>query len=239
MAFDSQDPSTKPATGDRTVVELSERLLVDRIYADLQERIVSGAIAPGERVREAQVAELLNVSRIPVREALRKLEFDGLVEILPRRGATVRRLTTKDVEELFDVRESLEVLVARLAARHAAEHGVALLEAALLACEEAYRVGDERQIASANAHFHDVVLEVSGNTLLQSLMRLVSGRLRWLFRLTAFRADHSQHDDHRALFEAIRDGDEEVAAAIAYTHVARGRKPSTAAMRGALGEEEL
>lgn len=217
--------------------EASDRLIVDRIYADLQERILSGSLRPGERLREAQVAILLNASRVPVREALRRLEHDGLVEILPRRGATVRHLTLADVEELFDVRESLEVLVARLAARHISEHGPDRLEAALAASEAAYRSGDERSIAAANAAFHEVMLEITGNTLLQSLMRLISGRVRWLFRLTHFRADHGQHEEHRALLEAIRDGDEQVAAALAYAHVARGRRPSLAALRGVLAAE--
>jgi DNA-binding GntR family transcriptional regulator len=219
-------------------LEPQANLLVDRIYAELQERIVSGALPAGERLREAQIAELLQVSRVPIREALHRLEFDGLVEILPRRGATVRQLTIKDVQELFDVRESLEVLVARSAARNATPDDVALLEAALDDSDRAYRTGDQRAIAAANAHFHEVVLLVSGNTLLQSLMRLVSGRLLWLFRLTAFRADHGQRPEHQALFEAIRDGQEDIAAALAYTHVARGRGPSIDALRLVLDGDE-
>jgi len=216
------------------VVDTTDRLVVDRIHGDLQERILAGTLGPGERLREAHVATLLNVSRVPVREALRRLEFDGLVEIQPRRGATVRHLTLKDVEELFDVRESLEVLAARLAARHVSQYGIADLEAALDASDDAYRSGDDRAIAAANAAFHEVVLQISGNTLLQELMRLVSGRVRWLFRLTAFRADHSQHDEHRALLDSIRQGDESVAAALAYAHVARGRRPSLEALAGVL-----
>lgn len=217
-----------------TATEMPDELVVDRIYADLQERILSGSLGSGERLREAQVATLLETSRVPVREALRRLEFDGLVEILPRRGATVRHLTLKDVEELFDVRESLEVLVARLAARHVSEHGVERLEEALATSERAYLSGDEREVAAANATFHEVMLEITGSSLLQSLMRLVSGRVRWLFRLTHFRADHGQRDEHNSLLEAIRHGDEDVAAALAYTHVARGRRPSLDALRGVL-----
>lgn len=215
--------------------EQTDQLMVDRVYAELQEQILSGALRPGERLREAQIALQLEASRVPVREALRRLEFDGLVEILPRRGATVGRLTLQDVEELFDVRESLEVLVARLAARHVSEHGIALLDEALTASEQAYRTGDDRAIAAANATFHEVMLDVAGSALLQSLMRLVSGRVHWLFRLTHFRAAHGQHDEHRALVDAIRHGDEEVAAALAYTHVARGRRPSLEALRDRLG----
>ncbi|GAB7007411.1 GntR family transcriptional regulator [Nocardioides sp. AN3] len=219
-----------------TDTEIPDRLVVDRIHAELQERILAGTLRSGERLREAQVATLLDVSRVPVREALRRLEFDGLVEILPRRGATVRHLTLKDVEELFDVRESLEVLVARLAARHVSEHGVARLEEALSAAEDAYRCGDQRAIAAANAAFHEVMLEITDSDLLQSLMRMVSGRVRWLFQLTHFRADLGQRTEHHALLEAIRDGDEDVAAALAFAHVARGRKPSLEALSGVLAE---
>lgn len=214
--------------------DLTEDLLVDRIYADLVERIVSGAIAPGERLRETHVADMLDVSRVPVREALRRLEFDGLVEIRPRRGATVRQLTIADVEELFDVREALEVLVARLAARHINEHGIALLEEALARSGEAHRTGDERHVAAATSQFHEVMLELTGSSLLKALMRVVSGRVHWLFRLTTFRGDHGHGAEHEALLDAIRNGDEEIAAALAYAHVARGRRPTLEALASML-----
>ncbi|MBU2693503.1 GntR family transcriptional regulator [Pimelobacter sp. 30-1] len=214
--------------------ELEDDLLVDRIYVDLLERIVSGVLAPGERLREVHLATLLDVSRIPVREALRRLEFDGLVEIRPRRGATVRQLTIADVEELFDVREALEVLVARLAARHISEHGIALLDEALAQSQEAHLSGDDRRIAAASARFHEVMLELTGSSLLKSLMRMVSGRVHWLFRLTTFRGDHGHRAEHDAMLEAIRNGEEEIAAALAYAHVARGRRPSIDALRAIL-----
>jgi DNA-binding GntR family transcriptional regulator len=210
--------------------DLTDDLLVDRIYADLVERIVSGAIAPGERLREVHVAQLLDVSRVPVREALRRLEFDGLVEIRPRRGATVRQLTIADVEELFDVREALEVLVARLAARHISEHGVARLEEALQRTEIAHGSGDERRIVASSAHFHEVLLELTESSLLKALMRVVSGRVHWLFRLTTDLGDHGQAAEHEAMLDAIRNGDEEIAAALAYAHVARGRRPTLQAL---------
>lgn len=216
--------------------DLEDDLLVDRIYAELLERIVSGVLAPGERLRETHLATLLEVSRIPIREALRRLEFDGLVEIRPRRGATVRQLTIADVEELFDVREALEVLVARLAARHISEHGIALLDQALAQSEEAHRSGDERQVAAASARFHEVMLELTGSSLLRSLMRMVSGRVHWLFRLTTFRGDHGHRAEHDAMLDAIRNGDEEIAAALAYAHVARGRRPSIDALRSMLDD---
>lgn len=231
MTLDSTTATALDESG-----EITDSLLVDRIHADLQERILSGSIKPGEKLREAKVADLLDVSRVPVREALRRLEFDGLVEIQPRRGATVRPLTLKDVDELFEVRESLEVLVARLAARHAGSDGREALAAALASSERAYATGDDRTIAAANAHFHDVILELTGNALLRSLMRMVSGRLRWLFRLTAFRAVHGQQVEHATLVEAILDGDEELAASLAYAHVARGRRPSMEALSGILAE---
>ncbi|TNM50199.1 GntR family transcriptional regulator [Nocardioides albidus] len=214
--------------------DVDDDLLVDRVYADLLERIVSGSLAPGERLREVHLATLLNASRIPVREALRRLEFDGLVEIRPRRGATVRQLTIADVEELFDVREALEVLVARLAARHISEYGIARLDEALARSEEAHQSGDERRIAAASADFHEVMLELTGSSLLRSLMRMVSGRVHWLFRLTTFRGDHGHRAEHEALLDAIRNGDEEIAAALAYAHVARGRRPTLEALASTL-----
>lgn len=213
-----------------------DQSLAHRIYESLQDRIMSGDLPPGVWLRERELAEQMNVSRVPVREALRMLEVDTLVEILPRRGAVVTQLTIKDVRELFDVRQSLEVLAARLAARAATESNTAGLRTALEHARIAQDEGDDTKIAAANANFHEALHAMSDNQLLQSLMRPVLGRMRWLFRVTTFRAAHGQFDEHQHLFDAISSGDEELAAALAYAHVARGAEPSIDALRAVLPE---
>ena len=91
---------------------LADQPLSAKIYEALRERIIEGALRPGERIRERELAEELNVSRIPIREAMPRLEAEGFIRTLPRRGAVVTEMTIGDVEELFVVRSSLEVLAA-------------------------------------------------------------------------------------------------------------------------------
>lgn len=92
----------------------------DTARARIRELIISGDFAPGSRLRERELSQTLAVSRVPVREALQQLEAEGFIDTSPRRGATVKQITLRDVNELFDVRLSLEVLAARLAAQAAA-----------------------------------------------------------------------------------------------------------------------
>lgn len=211
----------------------SDRSLSEKIYQQIRDRIIDGELAPGTRLRERDLAESLDVSRVPVREALPQLEIDGFVQVLPRRGAVVTQLTMRDVQELFDVRESLEVLAARLASQRVAEVGCEALRLALERSRAATASDDEAEIAAANAAFHQAVLELSGNRMLQTLIRPTVARLQWLFRLTSFRS-HSQFDEHEQLFEAISEGNEALAASIAYVHTARGRAPSIKALTGIL-----
>ncbi len=150
--------------------------------------------------------------------------------MLPRRGAIVTQLTVRDVEELFDIRESLEVLAARLASKRAATVGAEPLHTALLRARATAATTDEAEIAAANAGFHEAILELSGNRMLLTLTRPTAARLQWLFRLTSFRSQ-GQLEEHEQLFDAIASGNEALAASIAYTHTARGRAPSIEALR--------
>lgn len=105
--------------------------LRDRAYQELRRRIVSTELAPGQRLVERDLAAELEVSRIPLREALRLLEADGLVVLVPHKGALVSPFTPADVRDLFDVRESLEALAARLTAERRDDAGLARLKAGL------------------------------------------------------------------------------------------------------------
>ena len=201
---------------------LAQGPLRDQIREEIRQRIVEGRLAPGDRMIERELAAELGVSRVPVREALRMLETEGFVQVLPRRGVIVRRLSRHDVEELFDVRESLEVLATRRAATNATSGDLARLEDLLTEAEAAIHSRDRHAIGAANEQFHDTILGLANNSLLSAMLEPLQGRLHWLFR---------QNEDpsgllreHRELFEAIASGDPDRAGAAALAHVVRNRE---------------
>ena len=205
--------------------------LATRVHEQLRERIVSGALAQGERLPEARLSRELDVSRVPLREALPRLEAEGFVTTEAGRGAVVRTWTARDVEDLFDVRLALEVAAAGHAARRAsAGASTAPLARAIIASERALSTTDDLAIARASVAVHDAVVALSGNAIMVSMMREVSGRVLWLFRLTARRDQHLACAEHHDLAEAVASGRSENASALMRAHVESGRAPTLAAL---------
>ncbi|GAA3213021.1 GntR family transcriptional regulator [Actinocorallia longicatena] len=200
--------------------------LRDLAYETLKRRIISAELAPGQRLFERDIAAELGVSRIPLREALRRLETDGLVLVVPGKGALVAPFTPADVRDLFDLRESLESLAARLAAERAGKEGLWLLRRRVREIEKATARADLSRIALANAAFHAEIVRLAANPLLTSLMRPVELRMQRLFHLTAERDIVEQCAEHGDLYEQIASGDGDKAADCALRHVADWREPS-------------
>lgn len=201
-----------------------------RVYELVRERIIDGTLQPGARIRERELAEELQISRIPIREAFPRLESEGFIKTLHRRGAVVAQMTVRDVEELFAVRLSLEVLAARLAAEECARGAspdrlIASLDAAGAAVHGGATAhgGGHAAIAALTSSFHDEILVLSSNQLLQNLMIPVEGRIRRLFHLVADRDEEQLHREHRDLCLAIGNGQTELAGSLAFAHVERSR----------------
>lgn len=188
----------------------------------LRDRILHGDLAPGQRLVERTLASELGVSRIPVRDALNILRGEGFVSALPNRGMTVTALSPQDVEELFEVRESLEVLAVRRATERATPDEIDRLEQSIAASEAAWERSDTDAVGRCNQEFHDLLWKMAHNSLLSSLMEPLEGRMHWLLR---------QNDDprrlqaeHVAILAAIRSGDAELAARSALDHVQTSRE---------------
>jgi DNA-binding GntR family transcriptional regulator len=195
--------------------------LRDVVREKIRTRIAEGTYGPGVRLVERDLAEEFAVSRVPVREALRALESEGFVELLPRRGAIVRELTRAVVADLFDIRQVLEALAARLVADRIDEAGLARLAAVVAEGRSAVERGDTSAAGTANTAFHETLLQLSGNESLRSVLEPVTGRLRWLFRQTT---DHERVQvEHEQLYAALEMGDAELAAAVALAHVRASR----------------
>ncbi|MFB7585499.1 GntR family transcriptional regulator [Streptomyces sp. NPDC056169] len=213
----SPRPAAPPA-GD------TPRSLRERVYEELRERIVEAELPAGTRLVEREIAEELRVSRVPVREAMQRLESEGFLSVRPRRGSVVTEFGPEDAEHLFDVRENLEGLAARLAARQAGPEELLALEELLARARAAAESGRLREAVSLNADFHRAVVGLSGNPLLVELMAPLDSRLRRLFRLTSAESDgEPMCGAHERLYAAIRDRDEAAAESLARAHVAATR----------------
>jgi DNA-binding GntR family transcriptional regulator len=204
-----------------------------RIGRALVERIISGALEPGARLRQDQIAEEFGASHVPVREAFRRLEAQGLVVSEPRRGVKVAAFDFAEVKEVAEMRAALEVL----ALRHAVPH---ITQAILEQADEATRAGDKSQDVrsweEANRQFHRLILAPCGMPrLLSSIDDLHAASARFLF--AAWRSDWETRTDHdhRAIIAALRRGQVEAAASTLDRHVRwigqRPVKTSTGASR--------
>jgi DNA-binding GntR family transcriptional regulator len=196
------------------------RPLRDIVCDELRTQIIAGEFPPGSHLVEDRLAKDLGVSRNPVREALRVLEAEGFIDMIPRRGAVVATLSDVEVRDIFDVRMSLEQLAGQLAARRADKSDVDELRRILAEAQAALGRDDAAALTELNAEFHEQVLVVAGNGYLREVMLQLRGRMKWIFSRTAgsARGQHSL-DEHSQLADAIERGDEEVAAKLALQHV--------------------
>ncbi|MER7555678.1 GntR family transcriptional regulator [Nocardioides sp. NPDC126508] len=188
---------------------------------EIRQRIIDGRLTPGTRIVERELAAELQVSRVPVREALRMLESEGFLEVVPRRGVVVKRMTRRDVEELFDVRQSLEVLATRRATERVTAEDLARLRSILDGVDRAIAADDTEEIGRGNERFHDAIIAMADNNLLAAMLEPLQGRLHWLFRQNQNATELQR--EHRTLYDAIASGDPERAAAQALAHVLENR----------------
>ena len=201
-----------------------------RISRALAERIVSGEIAAGARLRQDHIAEEFSASHVPVREAFRRLEAQGLVESLPRRGVRVSGFSMEEVREIAEMRAALEVLALRNAAPH-------LTRAILEEAEEATRAGDRAPDVhaweEANRRFHRLILAPCAMPrLLRSIDDLQTASARFLFAGWRAEWETPTDRDHRAILAALSRGDVDAAAHLLARHVQWiGQKPRETPLR--------
>jgi DNA-binding GntR family transcriptional regulator len=193
------------------------------VYEALAELIIAGRLVPGQHLVETELARQLGVSRQPVREALHRLQAEGWVDLRPNQGAFVHVPTDREVDELLDVRELLEVEAARLAAKAATREQVARLRALCSQGEAAVAAGDTARFVALNNEFHAALADIAGNLVLAELGAIVGRRVRWYYRLVAPLREHESSAEHVDLVEAIETADAERAAQVARRHVERTR----------------
>lgn len=195
--------------------------LRDVVFNTLRQAILTGELKPGERLLEIHLANKLGVSRTPIREAIRKLELEGLVTMIPRRGAEVAQITGKSLQDVLEVRRSLDALCAELACERISDEEVDALEEACKAFEEATMSGDIRAIAAADVALHDIIIKATGNRrLVQLVNNLAEQMYRYRFEYIKDKSVYPRIiEEHRVMYNAIRDKDKKVAAEVAVTHI--------------------
>jgi DNA-binding GntR family transcriptional regulator len=198
---------------------MSDRSLSEVVTERIRGRILDGTLKPGERLVEDRLSAELGVSRVPVREALRGLSAEGLVTLLPRRGATVVEVTPESVAELVEVRALLEGLNARLAAQRHDPEIVVQLQDTLARGNAAAQAGTAEELARLNAEFHERLAEASRNAVLCEVMRSLRERTSIAFAINGRSRAREDWEEHAGILAAVIAGDAELAALLANRHV--------------------
>ena len=210
------------------------RDLGEAAYARIRAAIRDGSLAPGERLTEVDLAARFGVSRTPVRQAIARLEAEGLLTHEPRRGLSVTRPDHQQVVELYVMREVLEGAAARLAAQHASETEIAAM-AEILGAEPA-AFGDAAALAEVNQRLHGLLYLAAHNRyLLRSLEQLAATMSLLPTLLTHGGRAEAAHAEHRAILAAIGRRDGDAAEAAARAHARAAQKHRLAWMVGTLG----
>lgn len=191
------------------------KLVVDSI----RDKIVTGEYAGGERLVEATLSTELGVSRMPVREALRVLAAEGIVTIEPRRGATVTVYTPEQIQELVEVRATLEALNAKLAAKRHDPEQIRKLEQVLAAGAKLNEKTDMARLQEDNDNFHEALAQVAANETLREMVRSLRDRTAVIFAPHSHKRAKQNWKEHAAIMRAVVAGDAELAALLAARHV--------------------
>jgi DNA-binding GntR family transcriptional regulator len=204
-----------------------------QVVETLRSAITSGRFAPGQRLVEKDLCDLLGVSRPSVREALRELESEGLINTIPNRGPLVTMLTARDAASIYEVRGVLEALAAKLFAEKASPEQIQELSESVDRLDAAYATQDVEQILVAKKAFYDVMLEGSQNVIIPSMLRTMNARITQLRRvsLSSPKRLPGSMKEIRAVLKAIKGRDPEAAFQASTRHIAEASKAAIAKLQ--------
>lgn len=200
--------------------------LRDVVFENLREAILEGKLRPGQRLMEVQLAEQLGVSRTPVREAIRKLELEGLVVMLPRKGAYVANMSLKDVIDVLEVRASLEGLSASLAAERITPEDIERLKKISEEFNKSTLESDIETLLKKDVEFHECIFRATNNKKLHQLINSLWEQV-YRFRVTYisdYDSSKSIIEEHQNILNAIVSGDSELAKKYATEHIEKAEQ---------------
>ncbi|WP_170066361.1 GntR family transcriptional regulator [Neomoorella humiferrea] len=185
-----------------------------KVYEQIKEAIINNTIKPGTMIQERILAEKLGVSRTPVREALRRLNSEGLIELIPGKGATVTKITIEDIREIMQVREPLECLAVKLAAERIQPQDIKYLEEMIANWDKEINCTDPAQInfqslSTKDIAFHEYIVEIAGNKRLASILNMLRDQIRRITFLTQDNKNRieTSFPQHLKILEALKQRD--------------------------------
>ena len=211
---------------------MESRPIREIAYEVLKHAIITGEIPAGERIVETDYAERLHISRTPLREALRKLERDGLVEYVLRRGVVVRAFTIADVEEIYTIRNVLEMLTLPAIVKNATEEDIAALKERLREMDEVMAHGDIETLSPLARAFHS---QLTGLCRQNRILRVIEGQDEFITRFSAMaiRQENRRtqaHEEHYKLVEYVEKRDLEHLEKLMRKHIERSKENCLAAL---------
>ena len=192
-----------------------------RVFQSIREDILSGRYEQNTELKEAAIGAELGVSRTPVREALRQLELEGLVTIIPNRGAYVNMITAKDVQDIYVIRSMLEGLCARWATQSITDEQLDSMEETLCLSEYHTSKKNYEKLYELDSLFHEQLYEAGGSRILNHILSDFHDYVKMVRKATISTSSRSvtSTEEHRAIFEAIKEKDPDKAEALAKEHV--------------------
>ena len=203
-------------------VNMNEYLpLRDVVFNTLRQAILRGELKPGERLMEIQLANKLGVSRTPIREAIRKLELEGLVLMIPRKGAEVAEITEKNMRDVLEVRKALEELAVQLACEKITDEEIEEMKKAAEDFKKILKSKDITEIAEADVRFHDIIYMATDN---QKLIQLLNNLREQMYR---YRVEYLKDaaiyprliEEHHRMYDALKEKDQKQAVAYVEKHL--------------------
>lgn len=195
--------------------------LRDIVFQSIRKAILTGELEPGERLMETQLGEKLGVSRTPIREAIRKLELEGLVIMVPRKGAQVAHFTQKDIQDVLEVRAALEALAAKLACKRMDERSFLRLQLVIAEYEYAVKEKDIETMIQKDVEFHETIFKATNNDKLSQFfnnMREQVDRYRIAYLKNSEESSNVM-SEHLELLAALKNRDEELSERLASEHI--------------------
>lgn len=208
----------KTDNGDAESYSSSLRL---RVFIQLEEDILNGKYRPGESLIEKELCEEMGVSRTPLREALRQLEREGLVQSIPNKGVIVRGISTKDIEDIYTIRMMIEGLAARWAAEKITPEGLAELEEAVELEEFYTSKNDADHLLRFDTQFHDVLYKASKSKPLIHMLSMFHHYVQSARTTSMAEPDRALKvlEEHKAILQAVKDRDSQRAERLTTEHV--------------------
>lgn len=210
--------------------QINENTLTNEIADIVRERILKGEYQIGEKIKESSIAQELNVSRTPIREAFKTLEEEGLLDYLPNRGCYAKGFTKRDVSDIYTVREALEEIAMTWACERITDEEIDKLEEQCELMDFYTKKRDVQKILTMNSSFHDIIYNSTGSRFLAQVLRSYKGYLDKTRKSVFYREEFldSIQEEHKAIFEAVKSRDKEQAVIAIKKHLSSSKERTEA-----------